>query len=271
MKGRSISILGCGWYGLPLGKRLLELGYSVKGSTTEAKKLALLTECNIKPYLIQLPTITKDSIDVSFFESEILILNVPPERRPDIVDFYFEQMSTLFAHIEKSPLKKIIFISSTSVYPENQTNTEEHIQVNPEKESGKALLKAEQFFLEKKQLNLLILRFAGLIGADRNPGRFLADKRDLKDGNAPVNLIHLDDCVQITAEFLKKDFKGEIYNICCDEHPLRRDFYYQAAVQLGLIPPTFASSDNFLPYKIISNTKLKKVLGDYQFRPLSSV
>ena len=34
-----ISILGCGWLGLPLAKSLLAKGYKIKGSTTSESKL----------------------------------------------------------------------------------------------------------------------------------------------------------------------------------------------------------------------------------------
>ena len=34
-----ISILGCGWLGLPLAKELLDRSFEVKGSTTSSNKL----------------------------------------------------------------------------------------------------------------------------------------------------------------------------------------------------------------------------------------
>ena len=37
-----ISILGCGWLGLPLAKAIVENGFSVKGSTTSSEKIATL-------------------------------------------------------------------------------------------------------------------------------------------------------------------------------------------------------------------------------------
>ena len=39
-----VSILGCGWLGLPLAKALIGEGYTVKGSTTTPAKLNLLKE-----------------------------------------------------------------------------------------------------------------------------------------------------------------------------------------------------------------------------------
>lgn len=45
-----ISILGCGWLGLPLAKALIENGFSVKGSTTSTDKLTALENDGITPF-----------------------------------------------------------------------------------------------------------------------------------------------------------------------------------------------------------------------------
>ena len=37
-----ISIMGCGWLGLPLAAQLVKAGYNVKGSTTTPEKLEVL-------------------------------------------------------------------------------------------------------------------------------------------------------------------------------------------------------------------------------------
>jgi 3-hydroxyisobutyrate dehydrogenase-like beta-hydroxyacid dehydrogenase len=49
-----ISILGCGWLGLPLAKALLENGISINGSTTSIEKLSVLENSGIQPHLIAL-------------------------------------------------------------------------------------------------------------------------------------------------------------------------------------------------------------------------
>ena len=51
---KQISILGCGWLGLPLAKALLENGFLVKGSTTSVEKLSVLENSGIHPFLIAL-------------------------------------------------------------------------------------------------------------------------------------------------------------------------------------------------------------------------
>ena len=50
----AISIIGCGWLGLPTAQYLLQQGYPVKGSTTTPSKLSILEEKGITPHLLQL-------------------------------------------------------------------------------------------------------------------------------------------------------------------------------------------------------------------------
>ena len=47
-----ISILGCGWLGLPLAKALIGNGFSVKGSTTSYEKISGLEQGGITTFLI---------------------------------------------------------------------------------------------------------------------------------------------------------------------------------------------------------------------------
>ena len=51
---KQISILGCGWLGMPLAKSLLEKGFSVKGSTTSLEKISAIQSNGIQPFQIEL-------------------------------------------------------------------------------------------------------------------------------------------------------------------------------------------------------------------------
>ena len=44
----SISVLGCGWLGLPLAQRLVNQGYLVKGSSTRQSLIVELKKSNIR-------------------------------------------------------------------------------------------------------------------------------------------------------------------------------------------------------------------------------
>ncbi|MGB7293751.1 MAG: SDR family oxidoreductase [Thermodesulfobacteriota bacterium] len=260
----TISILGCGWLGLPLGVYLVKKGYKVKGSTTEPDKLKLIKEKGIEPYLIVLsPEIYGENYD-EFLNCDSLIIDFPPERRDDIIDYHQDQIKSLISAIGSGTVKHIIFTSSTSVYPDINREVYEAPEPKPTKPSGKALMKVENLLRESQKFKTTIIRFGGLIGYDRMPGKFLAGKKDLASGDAPVNLIHRDDCIEIIFRVIKKNIWGETFNACADFHPTRKQYYTEQAELIGQTPPAFSESEA-CNYKIVSNKKLKKLLN-YKFK-----
>ena len=117
-----ISILGCGWLGLPLAKALTANGFSVKGSTTSAEKLSVLENSGIKPFLISLESKNvSGEMDAFLNESSILIIDIPPKLRGDNAESFVDKIAFLIPFIEKSVIEKVLFISSTSVYRDDNT------------------------------------------------------------------------------------------------------------------------------------------------------
>lgn len=263
-QGLKISILGCGWLGLPLGRQLLKDGHDIKGSTMQRENLGKLRDAGILPYLIKLNPALNADYDPGFFKADVLIINIPPKRREDIIDYHTAQIKNLIKVIKKGGIKKVIFISSTSVYPAlNREVTEEDAQ-NPGKNNGEALLAVENLLTEEDAFNTTVVRFCGLIGYDRKPGNFLAGKKLQSNGANPVNLIHRDDCIGIIEAIIKHGAWGETFNACSDKHPTRREYYEQAARKLGVKIPEF--NDDALPaFKIINSEKLKSRLH-YSFK-----
>ncbi|WPP52297.1 SDR family oxidoreductase [Catalinimonas niigatensis] len=263
-KDQSISILGCGWLGLPLAVHLIGQGYPVKGSTTSPNKLPLLSKQGINSYLISLNPKINEDYQQEFFNSHTLILNIPPSRRqPDVEQFYPAQIQEVLKAAGNTALKNIIFVSSTSVYPSLNREVKEEDAGGELSASGKALLKVEQMLLDQQRFQVSILRFCGLYDKERNPGRFLAGRKLDSSGKDVVNLIHLDDCIGIISMLLKKPAWGEIYNACSDVHPEKESFYALATQNLGLEAPEFSDSAES-SYKSVDSTKLKQYL-EYRF------
>ena len=264
----TISILGCGWLGLPLAESLNSNGITIKGSTSSESNLQDLKLRGINPFLIYLNPDLNQDFDTEFFNSDILIVNFPPKRRDDIIEWHTLQVKSLINEIRRSKISKVIFISSTSVYADINTEVTEINEEIPNKNSGKALRIAEKLFTQETKFSTSIIRFGGLIGYDRNPGRFLAGKKKLKNGDAPVNLIHRDDCIGIIEHVIANNIWGEIINACCPEHPKRKDFYEAAAIAGGFQLP------NFIPnkenYKIINCDKLIHQIN-YSFKYLNPI
>lgn len=259
----SISILGCGWLGLPLAQSLLEKGYSVKGSVRDVTLLGSLKESGIGPYYININPYVIGKDIYNFLSSDVLIINFPPKRRDDIESYHKAQFENLIAELKLSPNSKVIFVSSTSVYPNLNREVTEEDSVSPEKSSGRALLTVEQMLLDCPDFETVVLRFGGLIGYDRMPGRFLSGRKKLTGGGSPVNLIHQDDCIGVIETVLETDVWGEVFNACSDVHPKRKDYYIEQAKIGGFDPPEFVESDESA-YKIINSSKLKRHTG-YEF------
>lgn len=260
----TISILGCGWLGLPLGHYLSQRGHMVKGSVISTEMFPGLEKVGISPSLLVLsPDLLGENVE-SFFSCDVLIVTFPPERRADIEEYLPAQISSLIKHIDRNRIRKVLFVSSTSVYPDLNREVYEHEALLPEKGSGRALKAVEDILLEQKEFATTVLRFGGLVGYDRLPGKYLASKKDVSNADVPVNLIHRDDCIEIIYQIIVQDIWGEVFNACADEHPLRRDYYLHAALQAGLEPPVF-SSHGTSTYKIVNSEKLKTSLN-YTFK-----
>ncbi|KUJ61148.1 NAD(P)-dependent oxidoreductase [Flavobacteriaceae bacterium CRH] len=267
-----ISILGCGWLGLPLAKQLLEKGYSINGSTTSENKLSILEQSGINPFLVALESESvSETINDFLYKSEILIIDIPPKLRGNNADsgdssrkIFVEKIENLIPFIEKSTIKKLLFVSSTSVYGDENGNITEETIPNPETESGKQLLLAEAILQKNQNYETTILRFGGLIGEDRHPVKFLAGKENLENPDAPVNLIHQDDCIQIIHEIINQSKWNEVFNAVAPFHPTREEYYTLKAKEQNLVLPKFSTEKSNVK-KIVSSEKVENSLS-YQFR-----
>ncbi|EHQ27777.1 Rossmann-fold NAD(P)-binding domain-containing protein [Mucilaginibacter paludis] len=254
---KNISILGCGWLGFPLAIQLVASGWRVKGSTTTIDKINLLSANEIDPYLVHLQEI-KDSDTNLFLNSETLLFNVPPSLKKRSETEYLEQVANLVNFARSSPIKKVIFISSTSVYPE----LNKPIIDTDDVDENTVVFKSEKLFTQCSSFKTTVIRFAGLIGPGRHPSRFFAGKKNIPNGKAPVNLIHLDDCIAVIKTVLNAELTAPIYHAAAPSHPTRAAFYTAAAQQAGLPLPEFI--DELAGWKMIDSVQLEKDLG-YRF------
>jgi nucleoside-diphosphate-sugar epimerase len=253
-----ISILGCGWFGLALGKALIAEGIEVKGSTTSAGRLHELTGAGLTSYIIQLSG-DDTIVDYAFFDCETLIISIPPKIRSGDGDDYIAKLHLIISHIVRSKISNVIYISSTGVYPDVNAVVNEQTVPLPNTASGKILFEAEQLFRNQTQFQTTIIRFGGLVGPGRHPGRFFSGKQNIPNGQAPVNLIHLQDCIGLTLSVLNQQAFDHTFNACSPHHPHKSWFYTQAAINTGLPLPNFI--DELKEWKTINSTNVPAILS----------
>lgn len=254
-----------GWLGLSLAQRLHILGYKVKGSVTSLAKTEVLQKSGFEAYPIEVSEVgVTGPIKVFLNEVDCLVVLIPPGLRRNTGADYVLKMTHFLEQIELSSTKKVILISSTSVYGDEQGLVTERINPRPTSQSGKQLLQVEQLFVNKPSIQTTIVRFGGLYGGSRQPVRYLAGRKNLNRGKAPVNLIHRNDCIGVLIEIIKQDKFGLVFNAVNPQHPLKENYYYNKAVELNLDPPTFSEESNEEVYKTIDSVNLKEEL-EYTF------
>lgn len=259
---KHISIIGCGWLGLPLATKLLKSGHYVNGSTTSEAKMALLKNAGIRPFLI---SISEDGItgpiEEFLKENEILVINIPPGLRKNPDANFVKQMDFLCKQVEISTIKQVLYVSSTSVYEDDSKLSiiTEESPTNGQSAAAKQLIAAEQIFKTNPNFETTILRFGGLIGDDRHPAKFLSGKNNLKDPEGPVNLIHQKDAIGIIRAIINNQHWNTDFNAASPQHPSRKAYYTLRCEIENLPIPQFDDSGASVG-KIISSEKVERIL-----------
>jgi nucleoside-diphosphate-sugar epimerase len=191
-----------------------------------------------------------------FLDLECLVIMLPFSRRLEDPWEYVRMMEAMTALIKKSPIKKVLFTSSTSIYPNKDEALCEMSDIDHGSERAKCLCAVEKMIEDAVETSL-ICRIGGMVGKSRQ------SLRNLEGGlisapNSPVNLIHLEDCAQILVDLIDTQSRSICLNIVCDDHPSRRAYYTYVAKSFGKALPSFDESDHFVGKKIM-NTRLKKI------------
>ena len=254
---RSVAIVGLGWLGLPLARHLKNLGWEVKGTKRTHDGVEQMRLMRLEAYHLELtPEINADPDDVSaLLDVDSLIINIPPSQYFFDLNQYVEGVQNLVNEALLQGVSHIIFISSTSVFPDISAHFDESVTPQPDSDIGRALVEIENGLAQMQDIDCDIIRFAGLVGKDRHPVYSLAGKQALKCGHSPVNLVHLDDCARAIQLLLETPGGYRLYHLAAPIHPTREEYYRHAAEKYGLEPPHFISSEQD-PQRIIMAEKI---------------
>lgn len=226
-----------------------------------------LRDAEITPYQIKIFTEGVQGDLTSFLaHSEILIIDIPPGLRSDPEADFVGKIGRIKDYIEKSPVEKVIFVSSTSVYKDEENFPEytEENEANGTSEAAKQLISSEKMLLKNEHFQTTVIRFGGLIGPGRHPVNHLANKTGIKNPKAPVNLIQQEDCIEIINQIIKKEAWGKTFNAVYPKHPSKEDYYTKTAKEKNLNIPEF-DPNSVSKGKKINSVNLKEVLG-FEFK-----
>ena len=261
----TVSILGCGWLGYPLALRLLDKGFKVKGSTTSRAKTEVFKRAGIIPYQLTVTNDGKQGVPdkADFFEADLLIITLPPKVRKSGPEHGIGQIEKIKEATQDFD-GKVIYTSSTSVYP-NDGKSHDEKSIEGSNKNQSPLLDIERILKDAFGDKLTLLRLGGLFGYDRIPVKYFLGKTAIDNGGFPVNYLHRDDAVNSIMTVIDKHAWGNTYNVVAPLHPTRKELFIKNARKLGVQAPGFSNrtTGNF---KVIDGTRMMKELGfGYQF------
>ncbi|MEZ9156890.1 NAD(P)H-binding protein [Vibrio lentus] len=272
----SIFIVGAGWVGAPLSEHLVKHDNQVVVTkTTQEGADAIGNEripCEIFSFDAIQPERSIGQLYSLLLENniEIVIGSFPPGFRKGAGVEYADYWQQLTSACQKANVKKLIMVSSTTVYPTKPgvlyeqdasltLSTSENEQASAFSDNARVMLKAEQLVMDSG-IDYTILRFSGLIGPSRHPSRF-ASKLKQVSSQAPANMLHLDDAIG-AVNFAINQLHNEVVNVTTPNTVSKAEFYAAALKSANSSEPLPPIVDT--PDKLISS---KKILGlGYSFK-----
>lgn len=261
------AVLGCGWLGLPLAQSFLKSGHHVRGSVRSESAFKTLTDVGIEAHMIHLYEDRIDG-DISGFLDGVarLYLSLPPGVRKSPNRNFVAVIVHLMPYIIKHKVKEVVFTSSTGVFGATQGVITPETIPTPDTESGRQLLAVEQLLLEQTSFSSQILRLGGLVDQDRHPAKSLARREMIPEPQAPINLIHRTDAIGLLDHLPTKAHWQGVYHGVVPWHPCKKDYYTQAAQELGLGPLRFSEAVG-TTNKIVTDDRVENELAYYFKEP----
>ncbi|HRX84351.1 MAG TPA: SDR family oxidoreductase [Phycisphaerae bacterium] len=241
---QTVAIIGCGYVGRAVGIALRARGWRVRATTTSAERLAALAADGFEPH--QLVGSDRTALAALLADCSAAYLTLAPQRGgPSYRDVYQATAEALVDVLGETPVQRLIYTSSTSVYAQcDGAWVDETSPTEPATENSRVLLETEHLLLTAlpPAVDVSVVRLGGIYG----PGRRLADfatrfaGRQRDDGDAFLNLAHLDDIVVGLVGLLDTEHHG-VLNLSGDQPTTRRAVYDPLLRRLELPPVQWTS------------------------------
>ncbi|HEA16562.1 MAG TPA: NADP-binding protein [Pseudoalteromonas prydzensis] len=245
-------VLGAGWLGQPLCLQQQAKGWHVQGTHRS----------NVHQHAFQRQLVFADNklthqLDL---HNAWWVCAIPPRSRH--ADSHY--LATLTQAIELAnsmQAKGFLLCSSTAVYDQDNATYTEQSAIQATTARQQPLIAAEQHVLDAGGK---VLRLGGLIGPNREPGRFVAGKELRGSSMQTVNMVQQQDVINAVLTVLENwQTAAPIYNVVNPAHPTKADYYQQKCQQYGTQAPTFSSHSS--AERIIDGSAIEELGFSYQF------
>jgi nucleoside-diphosphate-sugar epimerase len=237
-------IVGCGYLGQRVARRLVARGVTVLGTTRSERRAPELAELGVQPLLVSVTepltfAALKPALDAASLDVYYMVPPGRPGNEPSPRQVVLGGTAHMVKQLKHANLRRALLVSSTAVYGQQHGEVvDADTDPEPVDERGKLLHEAEQFW-RGSGAAYSVLRLAGLYGPGRVVGlRAISEGSPLVgDPQKLLNLIHVDDATDLAIAMMESPTAGPV-ELGCDGHPVPRiDYYTYLAEKLGVDPP----------------------------------
>ena len=246
-----ILIAGCGYVGAAFGQAMAKAGHQVWGIRrnwgTEGPEGS---GPSVPIRLIQADLLDPKTLSNLPVVDWVLFSQSPSKKDDSYRKTYFQATANLLNSFKQALPKKIVFISSTSVYGNSNGEwVDEKTPANTSDSDARILLETEKLILSSK-FPSVVVRLAGIYGPGRNRLKPIlsGEFKPALDDNVFTNRIHRDDIVQAIQLLFEKAPVGEIF-IGADDSPCTQKEFYEWIYQKLGIPLPEAGGDKIHPHR----------------------
>ena len=241
---RTVFVIGAGWVGAPLARKLHLSGHRVVATSRSAEKVRALMMAGTHAVRWdceehQPGADRSDSLQHMAGDTTHWVLTIPPLKGMNQAENEQWHRDVLHA-AEKSQVKRLVILSSTSVYPEEgmvQESDASEDSISPH--SGKSMRSLERVF-ESTQLDVVILRLGALIGPGRHPA-MRASQKGWRSPHRRMNATTLEDVLRACDHVLFRKACLGLCNVVSPHHPTFNEFG-ERLVGMGWPPVLFQTS-----------------------------
>lgn len=248
----NLVVLGAGWLGRALCIDAQKRGWQVQGThRSDIHEFDFERQFTLHNGELQ------HQLDL---QNAYWICAIPPQSRNSESN-YSQVLKHALKLATKLKCKGFLLCSSTGVYDQEPGIYSESSDISATSDRQIRLYDAEKQVLKQQGK---VLRLAGLLGPNREPGRFVAGKKLNTSSQQVVNMVHQHDVINAIFAVLKNWQQGQsIYNVVNPAHPTKADYYAKKCELYGTQMPGF-SSDEIAERKIIGSA-IEALGFRYQF------
>jgi len=283
LSGRYLVVFGAGYVGATVARQAVARGLRVTALTRNAELARALAAEGIEPVVAD---VADDGWPAQIPDRADYVLNSVSAGGGGLEGYrrsYVDGMRSILAWSASiaTPPGTIVYTSSTSVYPlGGGVTVDESAPVGSSSATADILVEAENLLWggarplgapSASVPRAFILRLAGIYGPGRHHllDQLRAGATEISGrGDHHLNLAHRDDIAAAvwSAFTAPPEVPGSIFNVADDGAATKTEVINWLAARLGVPEPRFTGEPTsgrrvLVPDRIISNTKLKQVLG----------